>query len=1058
MNQQNIAWYQALRLTERITSIDDSKPLNPALAERKLKLWKSQTPFNDELSFQQRLEIDGITEEEFSYLLGESVENIAKRIPVPPNWLIEIEAAFSRSNPPEIKITPPAELHKDEKSGAFLYGIEPIISEGVERLSQGIKKIANTQSNLLFDISTIETIFLVNLPSNLLVMLTRTMVLEFNIACLQNRVSGNNTEEKFISFLESLQTRDIQLNLLQEYPVLARQLVIYIQQWVEVSLEFIQRLCADWQEICSTFSPGKEPGALVEINSNAGDSHRGGRSVIIAKFSSGLQIVYKPRSLAIDKHFQQLLTWINQRGKLPEFQTLQVIERGSYGWIEFVQVQSCHSVVEVEHFYQRLGGYLALLYTLDATDFHHENLIATGEQPILIDLESLFHPRIISDFQASLLTEMMMSESVLRVGLLPRKIWANSKSRGVDLSGIGGAKGQIMPHYIPQLQGVGSDKVQIIRKQIESQETQNRPQLNQAEVNVLEYQDAIIQGFTNVYELLLNSREELLAKSGILTCFESDEIRVILRPTQTYSLLLQESFHPHVLGNALERDRLFDKLWIDVQNRPFLVKVITSEQGDLWQGDIPIFTTYPNSCDVWNSQNQRLRNFLPEPSISQVRRRFQQLNSEDLKRQIWFIRASLGALAVDAGGEGWVSYRLSTSSIFPSSEELLKFACAVGDQLELLALHHNEAASWIGLSFVDGTHWAITPLGLDLYDGVSGIALFLAYLGEISQENRYTVLAEAALTTMITQIQTSKLSTSCIGGFTGWGGVIYTLTHLGVLWQKPELLNMAGTLVEKLPALICQDQNFDIIAGAAGCIASLLNLYKYLPNEEILKVAIKCGDRLIETAEPQEKGIRWISPFAGTKPLTGFAHGAAGIAWALLELAAVSEMERFHEIAIAAITYEQHANNVLLNTNNYLCTWCQSTPGIGLARLDSLTKGRLIHINQAEILTEIHTALKTTLTEGFGLNHSICHGDLGNIELLLQASQTIAPEYASEVKHLTASILHSITQHGWLCGTPLGVETPSLMTGIAGIGYGLLRLAAPERVPSVLLLAPPIKS
>jgi lantibiotic modifying enzyme len=30
------------------------------------------------------------------------------------------------------------------------------------------------------------------------------------------------------------------------------------------------------------------------------------------------------------------------------------------------------------------------------------------------------------------------------------------------------------------------------------------------------------------------------------------------------------------------------------------------------------------------------------------------------------------------------------------------------------------------------------------------------------------------------------------------------------------------------------------------------------------------------------------------------------------------------------------------------------------------------------------------------------------------------------------------------------------MTGVAGIGYGLLRFAFPDRVPSVLTLAPPM--
>ena len=39
-------------------------------------------------------------------------------------------------------------------------------------------------------------------------------------------------------------------------------------------------------------------------------------------------------------------------------------------------------------FYRRQGALLALLYALEATDFHAENLIASGEFPVLIDLET----------------------------------------------------------------------------------------------------------------------------------------------------------------------------------------------------------------------------------------------------------------------------------------------------------------------------------------------------------------------------------------------------------------------------------------------------------------------------------------------------------------------------------------------------------------------------------------------------------------------------------------------------------------------------------------------
>ncbi|MEU3197398.1 lanthionine synthetase LanC family protein, partial [Streptomyces sp. NPDC006996] len=41
------------------------------------------------------------------------------------------------------------------------------------------------------------------------------------------------------------------------------------------------------------------------------------------------------------------------------------------------------------------------------------------------------------------------------------------------------------------------------------------------------------------------------------------------------------------------------------------------------------------------------------------------------------------------------------------------------------------------------------------------------------------------------------------------------------------------------------------------------------------------------------------------------------------------------------------------------------------------------------------------------------------------------------------------------CATPDDVPSPGLLDGLSGIGYGLLRLAHPGTVPSVLLLSHP---
>jgi lantibiotic modifying enzyme len=134
-----------------------------------------------------------------------------------------------------------------------------------------------------------------------------------------------------------------------------------------------------------------------------------------------------------------------------------------------------------------------------------------------------------------------------------------------------------------------------------------------------------------------------------------------------------------------------------------------------------------------------------------------------------------------------------------------------------------------------------------------------------------------------------------------------------------------------------------------------------------------------------------------------------------------------------------------------MTAWCHGAPGIGLARLCLLPPG-----GDSGIRAEIDAALRTTLASGFGRNHSLCHGDLGNLELLLQASETLGdPRGQARTYRLAAVLLEGMEREGWRCGNPLGVETPGLMTGLAGIGYELLRLAAPSRVPSVLVLAPP---
>jgi type 2 lantibiotic biosynthesis protein LanM len=1074
-------WYDATTLTERVAALRNT-PItresvngNRDLAESRLRRWRSQAPFENDSYFIQRLASHGLSQEEFLYFLGETGEAVRTSMKTSPRWLGELTEAFSRPASSYATAVPEA-LRRGGRAG-FLNAIAPLILTAFERVERGLEVLVTEYPGAPFDKGTVKEILIANLPEQLLAMLSPTMVLELHVARLQELLEGSTAEQRFHSFVEGLRQPEIARRLMQEYPVLARQLVILLDNWADFNLEFLRYLAADWEAICAVFAPEVvDPGILTELTGDAGDSHRGGRSVRIAKFSSGLKLVYKPRSITVEAHFQELLEWLNDRGAQPAFRTLKILDRGGYGWTEFINAASCTSTEGIRRFYQRQGAYLALLYTLEATDFHFENIIAAGEHPMLVDLEALFHPRIgpttpeADEEHAEQSALDKISSSVLNVGLLPQPYWAFGESEGVDVSGLASLPGQLTPQPVPRWEGTGTDQMRIAHQRVEMPAGNNRPALNGADVNVLDYTVNLIEGFTGCYRFLLRHRDNLLADGGPLTRFADDQLRVILRPTRTYGLLLRESFHPDVLRNALDRDRLFDRLWVAVKNRPHLARVIPAERDDLERGDVPIFTTRPNSRSLWNSSRDCIGDFFDEPGFALVQRRIRQMSEEDCLEQLWFIRGSLTMLAAGAEAPPTAALRLTAPEETRGVPNLLAAACKVGDRLESTALLSGREASWIGMVPIGTRSWTFTSLGIDLYDGLPGVALFLAYLGSITGNDRYATLAQSALMALRYQAERTKREPAPVGGFDGWGGVIYALTHLGVLWKDPPLLAEAESLVELLPALIEGDDRLDIISGAAGCIGSLASLYRCAPSDRTLAAAILCGERLIACAQSMEHGVGWSPGIKATKPLTGFSHGVAGIAWALLELAALTGQDRFRATALQALEYERslfspeacnwpdlrdHASFdrvASAGSSLFMTGWCHGAPGIGLGRLHCLR-----HLDDQNIRAEIYAALKTTVAHPGGGNHCLCHGDLGNLDLLLEASLILHdPQWHAQLEHLQSGILESIALRGWLCANPLGVESPGLMTGLAGIGYELLRLAAPTHVPSVLALAPPI--
>ena len=85
------AWRRAWSLTERLSrfrEIEDRThiPFDRELAAEILGMWRASSPFDKGSYFADRLAIEGITEDEFTRLLGTSVEELSGNAAL-PEWV-----------------------------------------------------------------------------------------------------------------------------------------------------------------------------------------------------------------------------------------------------------------------------------------------------------------------------------------------------------------------------------------------------------------------------------------------------------------------------------------------------------------------------------------------------------------------------------------------------------------------------------------------------------------------------------------------------------------------------------------------------------------------------------------------------------------------------------------------------------------------------------------------------------------------------------------------------------------------------------------------------------
>jgi type 2 lantibiotic biosynthesis protein LanM len=1047
----------------------------------RLRHWKENCAKGDDAEFDRRLREDGFERDRLSALVGEGC--LPSGAPL-PDWTVFLRDAFASASGWEEKdlfvglaehrefpfyplVRPFTEhafalLERSQKSRVRMDA--HALDEAREQLAHVLCRHAALALNLEF------TIFKSSRESRL--------------ESFLRRARGEESDGLFRDFVLSFY-RGRWVPFLKEYAVLARQLATVARNWAGAVAELLDRLYVDRELLAIHLNGGEDPGELSRAVFGVSDRHNGGRSTTILHFNSGFRLVYKPKPLDTDLVMGDLVQWINRTESLLPLRAVPVVGRAGYGWQQYVDHVPCADDEAIRRFYLRSGYQLALIYALEGYDCHHENIIASGEFPYLIDTETIFNPYKESDAAASpqenaaKLASQAMLYSVVRTGMLPG--WnVQRDGRKKDTSGFGG--GSVAANSAQALGawvGGNSDDVRLETRLVPVEQMRNQPYLEHSGPQTADsYTEEIRAGFRQMSRFLIERREEL---TEILRRRPRTQVRFVRRATNLYVQQMWSLSNPAFLRNgidwSIELERLARMFLVANSPNKEIWNLLREESAAMIQLDVPYFKVRSDQLNIYNAEGRLVvHDYFSRTCLERLVHKVETLHEGDIVLQERYIAYAFYARAAkpyheqpEASATLTQLEKASTADHEPASRD----ACvAVAEEIarglaDEAVRSPDGTAAWIALEYLkEADVFQLKPVSFNFYSGGIGIAYFLVALAKITSKQKYADLALAAARPMMRLVDEeleALVRHSTVGGGVGIGSLIYGLASIAHVLEGSAFGGLALGCAQKCAArvdeaLLQNDEKLDVVFGTAGLILALAKLYRVAPEESIVDCLRLAAHRLLQSGIRNAAGENLVATYEG-QVITGFSHGAAGVALALMRAGVITGDAAFREAAMDHVAYEESRfDEAAANYPDYrsqkgrpafMTAWCHGAPGIGLSRLAMYQLTR-----DSAFLPQIEKNIRTTAS--FTLDHldHICCGNLGRIDIQLEYALHFddAPMLESLRKD-AACVLERYRQSGafrLFLNTPNKVFSPGFFVGATGIAYNLLRLANPRALPSVL--------
>jgi type 2 lantibiotic biosynthesis protein LanM len=472
----------------------------------------------------------------------------------------------------------------------FISKLQSEINNAIERLG----------GNNFFK-ESIEKILL-HFSSELLIELDQhilpSIAFEINKAKLKGQLIGKTAEERYKSFFvdEKKFTSNAQI-FLKKYPFLIELLDELIEQTYCSLFEFVQRFHRDFSEICKKFNLSSNI-KIKNISPLFGADRHCKKQGVLITFETGKKIIYKPVDLSPEILYFEFIQFLSLQYPYDQ-KCPNVLPMLNYGWIEYIDYIPCQNKLEVELFYKRFGVLLAIADALNYTDGHHENLIASGPYPILIDCETLFQNYEIPVIsQKNILSTQLIQKNVKKSTPIYSALQASSELKIECLQ----------THALNDR----TDEILIRYRGIRSSKCHHRPTLYNAECCPVEHKNQIVEGYRFAYHYISSNINMILNHDSWWTNITLAKSRIVIRETMTYLYLIRKIQQPQRMTSKEKA-------------RKFLSKKLSStpysdyEIDDLLSLNIPYFYQIPGKRHLYDGRGYEYKNVFSKTAIEILR-------------------------------------------------------------------------------------------------------------------------------------------------------------------------------------------------------------------------------------------------------------------------------------------------------------------------------------------------------------------------------------------------------------------------------------------------------